>query len=109
MKMIIFKLSLSILTAISVCILSVSATKTEVSPKTPASPDNQINSQNEYYIVKESDGKIGVFYSDSTAPLYLLDGPYVRDLPEYDRKLLQQGIIAQNNAELLKILEDYDY
>ena len=109
MKKIIFKLSLSILTAVSVCILSVSAIKTEVKPKTPANPDNQIQGQNDHYIVKESNGKIGVFHSDGSVPLYLLDSPYVRDLPEYDRKLLQQGIIAQSNAELLEILEDYDY
>ena len=49
-----------------------------------------------------------MFVDLNAEPIHTLDSPYVRDLPEYDRKLLETGIIAHSNAELLKILEDYD-
>lgn len=60
------------------------------------------------YTVKEYNGKIAVFESDNTEPLIVLDDPYIRDLPEKDRELLANGIVARNKAELNKILEDYD-
>lgn len=81
---------------------------TPIQPATPAEPQNT-DTETNVYIVKEYNGKIAVFLSNSTAPLYVLDDPYVRDLPEYDREMLKNGIIANNNSELIKILEDYDY
>lgn len=67
-----------------------------------------ISSQNEYYIIKEYDGKIAVFSNNFDKPIHTLDSPYVRDLPEYDRELLEEGIVANSKDELTKILEDYD-
>ncbi len=109
MKKILLKFSLSIITAVSVCVLSVSAIKTHTPPKTPSTPATDTSSKSEHYVVKGINGKIGVFFENDTTPLYVLDGPYIRDLPEYDQKLLEQGIVADDNTELLKILEDYDY
>ena len=60
------------------------------------------------YIVKEHDGKIAVFNNELKSPIYVLNSPLVRDLPNFDQKLLQDGIIADSNEKLLKILEDYD-
>ncbi len=61
------------------------------------------------YTVRSHNGKISVFSQNQEEPIYTLDSPYVRDLPEHDRALLNEGIIASNKEELLKILEDYDY
>lgn len=61
-----------------------------------------------YYIVKQHNDRIAVFINGKDEPLQILDSPFVRDLPEYDQQILSEGIIAKNNEELLKILEDYD-
>lgn len=61
------------------------------------------------YLIKEYNGKIAVFSKEGTSPLYTFETPYVRDLPEYDQKLLKEGIIADTNSKLLEILQDYDY
>ena len=106
MKKIIFKFALSLLTAFSVCWLSIvaitSKNTVQVTPKAEA------QTTLEHYTVKEHLGKIAVFHGNNAKPLYILDNPYVRDLPEYDQALLKQGIVAKNNTELLQILEDYD-
>lgn len=60
------------------------------------------------YTVKEYDGKIAVFKNGESAPLEIIDGIFVRDLPTYDRELLSEGIYAENEAALQKLLEDYD-
>lgn len=61
-----------------------------------------------YYIVKQYKDRIAVYSSEKDEPIQILDSPFVRDLPEYDQKLLSKGIIVKTNEELLKILEDYD-
>lgn len=60
------------------------------------------------YTVKEHNGRISVFESGSSEPIYSLDSPFVRDLPPKDREILNKGINAESEEELLKILEDYD-
>ncbi len=71
---------------------------------------SEIQSVKEFsgYTVKEYNGKISVFENGSSEPLYSLDSPFVRDLPDYDRELLTKGIKAGSDEELLRILEDYD-
>ena len=61
-----------------------------------------------FYIVKQHNDRIAVFVNGNNEPLQILDSPFVRDLPEYDRQMLSKGIIVETNEELLKILEDYD-
>ena len=75
---------------------------------TPKQAETDISAPNSQYCIKAYNGKIAVFVDLNAEPIHTLDSPYVRDLPEYDRKLLETGIIAHSNAELLKILEDYD-
>ena len=58
------------------------------------------------YLVREHDGIIGVFTAEGDLE-YTIE-VYVRTLPEADRRLLSDGIFAQNKAELLEILGDYN-
>lgn len=60
------------------------------------------------YIIKEHNNKIAVFSASGQKPLYVLDGPYVDDLPIKDRRLLADGITVYTEAELTSLLEDYD-
>ena len=61
------------------------------------------------YTVKELNGKIAIFENGNEEPLRVLESPFVRDLPSFDRQLLKEGIIARDETELIAILEDYDY
>ena len=74
----------------------------------PAQSNVQSAEEFKGYTVKEHNGKISVFENGSAEPIYTLDSPFVRDLPIKDREILTKGINARNEAELLKILEDYD-
>ncbi len=71
-------------------------------------PEVQSSSKAETFIVKEYNGKIAVFEDAKAQPLYVLDTPYIYDLPTYDRELLKVGITALSQQELQQILEDYD-
>lgn len=56
------------------------------------------------YILKEYNGKIGIFEND--ALIYTLN-TYVFTLPENDKKLLSEGILASTQEELYELLEYY--
>ncbi len=60
------------------------------------------------YTVKEYGGKIAVFLNNDNIPVYILGSPFIRDLPQYDRELLESGITVKSKQELVKLLEDYD-
>ena len=60
------------------------------------------------YTVKAFNGRIAVFKNDSTNPSYILDSPKIYDLPDFDQKLLNEGIVTDSEEELSEILEDYD-
>lgn len=70
--------------------------------------DSSNNQSQIVYTVKEYEGKIAVFIGDNESPERILESPYIRDLPQYDRDLLKIGIPAYSEAELNTILEDYD-
>ena len=75
----------------------------------PIKPDESKSStQNPLYSVKALNGKIAVFADGNDTPLYVLPSPLIDDLPLYDRELLTRGINVNSNAELLRVLEDYD-
>lgn len=68
------------------------------------------NEKNEKsYIVGTKDGFVTIFYEDEDDNIILKDETKisVENLPEKDKKLLQKGIRAKNEAELAKIIEDY--
>ena len=79
--------------------------KTEIIDNTSS---NIIDHQNEGYIVRSYNGKISVFVENQVTPIYSLNSPYVRDLTDYDQNLLNEGIKAQSQSELMRILEDFD-
>ena len=62
--------------------------------------------ENQSFIVRAHNGIIGVFNANGELE-YSLE-VYIKTLPEVDRLLLERGIFAKDNIELLKILEDYD-
>lgn len=74
-------------------------------PTTEIQPKAEVSG----YTVKEFDGKIAIFENGTSELLRVLEAPFVRDLPSFDRQLLKEGIVVQNENELIKILEDYDY
>ena len=70
--------------------------------------DTGISAENIHYTVKNLDGKIAVFEGDSETALFTLETPLIKDLPEYDRDLLEVGITVDSCDKLLQLLEDYD-
>ncbi len=57
----------------------------------------------EIRIFREYNGKVGVFFADGTLD-FIIDTPF-ESLPEYDRKLLENGIIAQGQEEIAFLAE----
>lgn len=58
------------------------------------------------YVLKEYNGKIAVFETNSENPLEVFS-IFIDTLPQIDRELLKDGIPAGNKAELLRLIEDY--
>lgn len=59
------------------------------------------------YILKEHNGRIGVFAAGSDKPELILD-VMVRHLPEYDQEQLKTGVPAKTYSELVNLIEDYN-
>lgn len=59
----------------------------------------------EQYIVREYDGRIGVFIPGDTQPIQVVQ-VYVMYLPEPDRTLLREGIDVKGRVALNELLED---
>lgn len=66
--------------------------------------DENVNQSDTEYILKEYNGKIGIFENGSL--IYTLD-TYVFTLPENDKKLLTEGICVSTQEELFELLEYY--
>lgn len=72
--------------------------------------DDQTNTSSDYYLVKEVDGIIKIFYYDEQGKETL-----VRDtdiafslLSVADQELFRQGVIKQNTEELEELLQDFE-
>lgn len=59
------------------------------------------------YLVKEYHGHIGIFRNGNKLPFQELDVA-IETLPKADQLLLAHGITAETDAELQRILEDYE-
>ena len=72
-------------------------------------PQEAITEENENfkYLIKELEGKINVFQVGKEKPLITLEKE-IEYLPEYDQKMLKNGIYVENLEKLNKVLEDYD-
>ena len=79
----------------------------ESSPTPSITPDSPSKEEAEGWIVKEYEGKIGIFQADGTL-IYTID-TYVKTLPEADRRLLGEGLTVQTRSELNAIIEDYSH
>ena len=60
----------------------------------------------EKYLMKSYGGKLAVFRFHEDHPLLIFD-VYVSTLPEYDQRLLQEGIPAEGDEQLTRLIEDY--
>ena len=60
----------------------------------------------ESFWVREHEGVIGVFSADGELE-YTVE-IYIKTLPKKDRELLKNGIYANDKAELLEIIGDYN-
>lgn len=77
--------------------------------------DNNIDDMRNYnidikdkgYLLKEHEGRIGVFKNGGDEVIQILD-IYVFSLPDADQIDLVDGIIINSNEELTKIIEDYE-
>ena len=69
--------------------------------------ENETNTTevNEGWVVKEYEGRIGIFNREGVL-LYVLD-TYVKTLPAADKRLLGEGIVIETQAELMSLIEDY--
>lgn len=68
--------------------------------------NNQIHQPTCKYFIKDIEGKINIFENNSSKPLIILEKPTVF-LPEYDQKMLKEGIYINNLNELSELIEDY--
>lgn len=77
-------------------------------PENPSSSSSSTLPQPESpgYLLREHDGKLGVFVGESSEPEMLFD-VYIRYLPEYDRQQLAEGIYIEDYAKLVSLIEDY--
>lgn len=58
------------------------------------------------YLLKEYNGKLAVYFSNSQTPETVFD-LYLSTLPEYDRGQLRLGVPVKDYEELVKRIEDY--
>ena len=58
------------------------------------------------FILKEYDGKLGLFRGNAPTPYQTLDFD-INYLGEYDRELLKEGISVDTQRELEMLIEDY--
>lgn len=59
-----------------------------------------------YYILKEYNNYVAVFHSNEDMPLYV-SKTLVKDLPEADKLMLENGIRAKDKKILTRLIEDY--
>lgn len=58
------------------------------------------------YILREYDGRLGVFAPGSALPQTVID-IYIKNLPATDQQALKKGVAAENYAALVRLIEDY--
>lgn len=87
-------------------ILEINNKNSTTEPDLPAyeNIDDLIVEDKTIYMLREYNGKIGVY--ENEALVYTID-TYVFTLPEVDKQLLKEGIIAVNKAELYSLIEEY--
>lgn len=71
--------------------------------------EKNVIKNNNCYIVGTDGTYINIFYKDENDVVTLIEETNIpiANLPEKDKKMLEEGIYAINDAELSKIIEDY--
>lgn len=87
----------SIALCLIVTLWIVPAIKATNVPPEPAAP---------MYIVGQYEGKVAVFHYGEIQPFNILESD-IAQFPTYDQSLLEKGIPAADDSELVRILEDY--
>lgn len=83
---------------------SKSTSSSEEKKNFQSSPSSIVESK--IYKVKNHNGNIAVFNSESSEPLKIISVA-VEELPPADQELLKKGIEVYSEEELVTILEDY--
>ena len=61
----------------------------------------------DYYVLREYNGKVALFYGNATEPEAVYDTSADSFYPA-DRALLEEGIILSSREELRRLIEDLD-
>lgn len=94
--------------AVFVCaIISITASSLSVNPK-QAENENKISESQwqQEYVIKEYKGLVAVFKSGGEIPVKITQ-TRVDTLPPYDAQMLKEGIAAENEEKLEKMLMDF--
>lgn len=75
-------------------------------PRRPEQEPQESQEPEYVYMLREYEGRIGVFQYGSEEPEQILDVP-VKYLPEYDQVQMAQGIPCHSYQELTALMEDY--
>ena len=67
--------------------------------------ESQTETQKTEYLVKNYEGKIGIFTENGT--LVRIIDVYIKTLPKADQRLLEKGFSVTDESELRAILQDY--
>lgn len=92
-----------VISLLSVSFVKLSSTSADA---TQQFSQTQVTTIAPFYIIKEYNGRIAVFISNQQEPMREYD-TYVNTLPEKDKELLKNGIVAMNDEELRERIEDY--
>ena len=98
---------LMLLTAlvISVVIVAGSMANAAVHPETEAEQMTTTTQTQVNYVLRAWDGHLGLFRGDSEVPYQELDMPLTL-LSDYDREIVELGIIVETEQELRALVED---
>jgi hypothetical protein len=72
-----------------------------------ALPSQKSGGEDCAYLLRETDGKIGLYLPDEDTPRQVLD-IFTYTLPDYDQQLLKEGIPVADEEDLQKYLEEFD-
>ncbi len=92
---------------ISVVIVAGTMARAVTEPKPMAEEGKQTTTvqTNVRYVLRAWEGHLGLFRGESEVPYRELDMPLTL-LSEYDRELVEQGIIVETQSELRTLVED---
>ncbi len=72
-----------------------------------ALPSQRSGGEDYAYLLRETDGKIGLYLPGEEEPRQVLD-IFTYTLPDYDQQRLEEGIPVADEEDLQKYLEEFD-